>query len=132
MAAGMAYGSRYMSPPYIGIPSSVLSIALWPSTSAPYWCNSICNSMCNSRCNSGASGDPSGATWQPWSDQLVYLVLAALPWAGVELAEGGPAEVQRLWEAIEAYMVRELQWELHLELHRYYHLHGVCLSYNGS
>lgn len=64
-----------------------------------------CNSICNSRCNSIGASDPSGATWQPWSDQLVYLVLAALPWAGVELAEGGPAEVQRLWEAIEAYMV---------------------------
>ena len=35
------------------------------------------------------------------------MVLAALPWAGGELGEGSPAEVARLMEAVEGYMVGE-------------------------
>ena len=38
------------------------------------------------------------------------MVLAALPWAGGELGEGSPAEVARLMEAVEGYMVGVCVW----------------------
>eukprot|EP00803_Ostreobium_quekettii_P001012 evm.model.scf_516.7 EVM.evm.TU.scf_516.7 scf_516:63384-73886(+) len=49
-------------------------------------------------------GDPSGRSWQPWSDYLVYIVLMALPWGGIELAESAPAEVEELLDKVGKYM----------------------------
>jgi hypothetical protein len=51
-----------------------------------------------------AGGDPSVLTWQPWSDQLVYMVLGALVWGGLALQEGCPAEHSSLLEAVSSYM----------------------------
>jgi hypothetical protein len=51
-----------------------------------------------------AGSDPSGLTWQPWSDQLVYMVLGALVWGGLALQEGCPAEHSSLLEAVSTYM----------------------------
>lgn len=47
--------------------------------------------------------DPSGATWQPWTDQLAYAVLAGLVWGGAKLASAAE-EHARVMEAVEAYM----------------------------
>ena len=54
-------------------------------------------------CASGV--EPTGATWQLWTDQLIYMVAMALPWAGAELGEGAPTELGKLMEAIDAYIV---------------------------
>ncbi|GAX72593.1 hypothetical protein CEUSTIGMA_g49.t1 [Chlamydomonas eustigma] len=51
-----------------------------------------------------AHEDPTGCTWQPWCDQLVNLVIAALPWSGYELSESAPHEVSKLMNSIESYM----------------------------
>lgn len=54
--------------------------------------------------------DPTGATWQPWTDFLVQLLLAALPWCGRDLAAAGPDDLAgtgglpALLQRIEAYM----------------------------
>ncbi|GFH23184.1 MIF4G domain-containing protein, partial [Haematococcus lacustris] len=48
--------------------------------------------------------DPSGHSWQPWSDWLVGSVLAALPWAGAELSVACPAEWAALSGLVEAYL----------------------------
>jgi len=50
-----------------------------------------------------AGADPSGATWQPWTDQLVYAVLAGLVWGGTKLA-AAEEEHGRVMEALTAYM----------------------------
>lgn len=50
-----------------------------------------------------AGSDPSGSTWQPWTDQLVYAVLAGLVWGGAKLA-AAPEEHARVMEAAAAYM----------------------------
>ena len=42
--------------------------------------------------------------WQPYADYLVYSVLIALPWGGADLAEGAPAELDKLLESAEKYM----------------------------
>eukprot|EP00798_Chlamydomonas_sp_ICE-L_P025486 gene25486-11144_t len=63
-------------------------------------------------CCAADASDKSGHTWQPWTDFLVYIVVAALPWAGAELAESSPTEMARLMESVDSYMlwaaVREL------------------------
>ncbi|CAL8461756.1 g1287 [Coccomyxa elongata] len=51
----------------------------------------------------GGSGD-SGRVWQPYADYLVYATLMALPWGSVELAESVPADLERLFGGVEAYM----------------------------
>lgn len=50
-----------------------------------------------------AGADPSGATWQSWTDQLVYAVLAGLVWGGTKLA-AAEEEHTRVMEALTAYM----------------------------
>lgn len=50
-----------------------------------------------------AGVDPSGSTWQPWTDQLVYAVLAGLVWGGARLA-AAEEEHARVMEAAAAYM----------------------------
>jgi hypothetical protein len=52
----------------------------------------------------GAARDPGGATWQPWSDHVAYCALAALPWAGGDLATAAPGEFGGVLEAAERYM----------------------------
>ncbi|KAI8470277.1 MAG: armadillo-type protein [Monoraphidium minutum] len=52
----------------------------------------------------GAAVDPTGATWQPWSDFVAYCALAALPWAGADLAAAAPAALAALMGVAEAYM----------------------------
>ncbi len=58
----------------------------------------------------GGSVDDAAAAVQPWSDYLVYAVLAALPWCGRDLAAeaslGGEAElsVAGLMAMVESYM----------------------------
>lgn len=47
--------------------------------------------------------DPSGATWQPWTDQLVYAVLGGLVWGGAKLAEA-EEEHARVMAAVGQYM----------------------------
>jgi hypothetical protein len=47
--------------------------------------------------------DPSGSTWQPWTDQLAYAGLAGLVWGGAKLASAAE-EHARVMEAVEAYM----------------------------
>lgn len=42
-------------------------------------------------------------TWQPWTDQLAYAVLAGLVWGGAKLASAAE-EHARVMEAVEAYM----------------------------
>ena len=42
--------------------------------------------------------------WQPYADYLVYSVLIALPWGGADLAEGAPAELEKLLSETEKYM----------------------------
>lgn len=43
-------------------------------------------------CDACTTGeDLSGASWQPWTDYLMYMCVAALPWCARELAEScGP------------------------------------------
>jgi hypothetical protein len=50
-----------------------------------------------------AGSDPSGSTWQLWTDQLVYAVLAGLVWGGAKLAAASE-EHARVMEAVETYM----------------------------
>ncbi len=50
--------------------------------------------------------DPSGHTWQPWTDWLVYAAAAVLPWAGAELAAACPDELARVCDAVTEYLVR--------------------------
>ena len=60
----------------------------------------------------GGSADPSGATWQPYSDFLAYCALAALPWCGGDLAGSAPDELQGVLDVAEAYMeVRPIQFD---------------------
>ncbi len=51
-----------------------------------------------------AAEDPSGLTWQPWTDSLVHSVVMALPWAGSELADSAPADMERLSGEIDKYL----------------------------
>ena len=44
--------------------------------------------------------------WQPYSDDLVYCALSALPWCGKELGAAAPGELQGLEEAARAYASR--------------------------
>ena len=53
------------------------------------------------RANAAAPGN---ASWQPRCDTLVYIALAALPFAGSELVEGCPEGLQALSEQVEAYL----------------------------
>ncbi|GBF87915.1 nuclear cap-binding subunit 1 [Raphidocelis subcapitata] len=50
------------------------------------------------------AGDGGGAAWQPWADHLAYCAVAALPWAGGDLADAAPDELGAVLEAAEAYM----------------------------
>lgn len=52
----------------------------------------------------GKEGLDSSRVWQPYADYLVYSVLMALPWGGTDLAEGAPAELDKLLESAEKYM----------------------------
>lgn len=52
-----------------------------------------------------AGADPSGLTWQPWCDQLVYAVLGALVWGGAALKAAAPDEHEALMLNIQQYMV---------------------------
>jgi nuclear cap-binding protein subunit 1 len=57
-----------------------------------------------------AGVDPSGATWQPWTDFLAYAAMAALPWCGRELAAACPDQLSELLQKIETYVtVRPVQ-----------------------
>lgn len=51
-----------------------------------------------------AGVDPSGASWQPWADWLVYVALAALPWCGQELAASCNDALVALLGRAQAYM----------------------------
>lgn len=57
-------------------------------------------------CPRPAVNDPTGHTWQPWGDWLVYSCVAVLPWAGAELAAGCPEELTAFMQLIDQYMVR--------------------------
>jgi hypothetical protein len=50
-----------------------------------------------------AGSDPSGVTWQPWADQVVYAVLGGLVWGGDRLAAAAQ-EHGRAMAAVETYM----------------------------
>ena len=52
----------------------------------------------------GGEGKDKERIWQPYADFLVSAVLMALPWGGAELAEGAPAELQKLTADVEKYM----------------------------
>ena len=52
----------------------------------------------------GKGGVDDRRVWQPYADYLVYSVLIALPWGGPDLAEGAPAELEKLMESAERYM----------------------------
>ena len=54
--------------------------------------------------SAGKEGADGGRVWQPYADYLVYSVLLALPWGGPDLAEGAPAELEKLLESAEKYM----------------------------
>jgi len=41
-----------------------------------------------------SNGDPTGRSWQPWTDHLVHIVLMGLPWGGTDLMQG---ELQEQW-----------------------------------
>jgi hypothetical protein len=62
--------------------------------------------------------DASGRLWQPWTDHLVYLVLAALPWCGMDFAVTHPGELQQLLDKVEGYLrlrpikVRTSVWDI--------------------
>lgn len=58
----------------------------------------------NKAAEAGAATDPSGGTWQPWTDHLAYCALGALPWAGADLATSAPGDLGVLMDAIEKYM----------------------------
>lgn len=45
-----------------------------------------------------------GRSWQPYTDQLVYMALVALPWGGPELGEPLPGEVEALLAAADDYV----------------------------
>ncbi|GAB4821122.1 hypothetical protein N2152v2_008168 [Parachlorella kessleri] len=47
-----------------------------------------------------------GRSWQPYTDQLVYWALAALPWGGPELAEAAPEKLQALMASVDGYMAK--------------------------
>lgn len=51
-----------------------------------------------------AAADPTGVSWQPYSDFLVYSVLAALPWCASDLGGECPAEFASLMAATQSYM----------------------------
>eukprot|EP00775_Hariotina_reticulata_P013002 gene13002-13131_t len=60
--------------------------------------------------HAAAGQDPTGLTWQPWTDQLVYAVMGALVWGGLGLATAAESEHSQVLEAISAYMAaRPLQ-----------------------
>ncbi len=50
------------------------------------------------------AADPSGRTWQPWADHLVYSAVAALPWGGAELCEGDAQGMERLVAGVDSYL----------------------------
>lgn len=52
----------------------------------------------------GGEGQDDQRIWQPYADHLVYSVLMALPWGGADLAEGAPAELEKLMSEVEKYM----------------------------
>lgn len=52
----------------------------------------------------GGEGKDKERIWQPFADFLVSIVVLALPWGGPELAEGAPAELQKLTADVEKYM----------------------------
>jgi hypothetical protein len=61
-----------------------------------------------------AGADPSGLTWQPWADQLVYMVLGALVWGGLALQDACPAEHSSLMDALGSYMAArpmQVRWQ---------------------
>ncbi|MEW5299601.1 MAG: hypothetical protein WDW36_002600 [Sanguina aurantia] len=51
-----------------------------------------------------SAADPSGASWQPYTDFLVYSVLAAMPWCASDLGGECPVEFASLMAALQAYM----------------------------
>lgn len=51
-----------------------------------------------------AGADPSGITWQPWCDQLVYGVMGGLVWGGPGLKSSAAEEHEALMQKIEQYM----------------------------
>lgn len=52
--------------------------------------------------SSGADTD--GRTWQPYTDQLVYMALMAIPFGGSELSDASGAELNDLVSAAESYL----------------------------
>ncbi|MEW5312745.1 MAG: hypothetical protein WDW38_004354 [Sanguina aurantia] len=51
-----------------------------------------------------SAADPSGASWQPYTDFLVYSVLATMPWCASDLGGECPVEFASLMAALQAYM----------------------------
>lgn len=49
--------------------------------------------------------DPSGHTWQRYTDQLVHVAVAALPWAAAELSESHAGELGKLMDGVQTYLV---------------------------
>eukprot|EP00878_Enallax_costatus_P027800 GHUV01029957.1.p1 GENE.GHUV01029957.1~~GHUV01029957.1.p1 ORF type:complete len:695 (+),score=274.57 GHUV01029957.1:1025-3109(+) len=58
-----------------------------------------------------AGADPSGLTWQPWCDQLVYAVLGALVWGGARLKAAASDEHEALMQKVQQYMDARLTQE---------------------
>ncbi|KAF5829207.1 armadillo-type protein [Dunaliella salina] len=67
-------------------------------------CMALLEAMVASSNAAMTSDAPHRHLWQPWSDWMVYCVVAALPWAGSELSAACPSEMARLSEAIDAYL----------------------------
>ncbi|MCO5557156.1 hypothetical protein L7F22_010715 [Adiantum nelumboides] len=42
--------------------------------------------------------------WQPRADFYVFCIMASLPWAGIELLERAPEELERVMAGVEAYL----------------------------
>jgi hypothetical protein len=56
------------------------------------------------RCATAGPAGDDGRSWQPYTDQLVYMALVALPWGGPELGEPLPGEVEALLAAADDYV----------------------------
>ncbi len=55
---------------------------------------------------SAAPEGDDGRKWQPYTDNLVYMALMALPFGGPELGESSPEQMSALLEAVDAYMAK--------------------------
>jgi nuclear cap-binding protein subunit 1 len=81
-----------------------LTVLMCSSVIAPGSLIEVYESLLSSAATTIDEDGGGNPAWQPRADFYVFCILASLPWGGMELAERVPEELERVLNAVEAYL----------------------------